>query len=828
MSILNKYRSIANEGIFDGILDKIKKAREEAKEDQLTSDKFIERIKSSKGPYTSQSLPNKYKKVFAVSKQQDIINYLISSDKNLNEYDFVGLANNLKVVFTQTCESLKAGKDQDDLNASASKKIVAAFKQHGQNSLSKSFIGNSKLNLIDDYYYRLEISNYEGNVPETIESIAVEKTVKDLTSKLAKTITSKRNEIVKAAGIIFKTDDEARRKYSEDVYETATDITFYPISLADTLYLFLEEISESYTNVFKYLYHCTLTVSNEGLLDFLFKKKNDITIDDLYKQIASSKEAIKENRLDNKYGKVFTTSDFNRYKSAFLAANSNLNNFKFKEIASSTIAEIPKGIKRISDPDTDNSAYTDSLNLVLKVLEKHFKERRSPLFLGNCFLFYTYDGYDSILLDSTSLKEEDISDVVYCPPSIAEVKSLAKQLYEGYINFRKVASEVVKLSEQASKKLKTNEYYDEYQSYVYNDGFWHKEFLDFIKTIEYNYTNVLKFLADCVVTDAVSKEAYSLEDGEETVTEEVQPELTETDETAENSSDENVETSEGMEETSGGDSEENTESDLSVSGQEDSEVDSTSQQETGAPAEEPFQEEREVELDDPDVEKQDIIKYLSALLGDDVSELTLFSAGEVNRPLYHVSMNPNVKIFSPKVSSRTLSSEDRSVPRVSTSTSLVGCLNGYQSMFTDMAGRERKNFTGLYTVYELPYQYAVKPSKKLLSDVESSDEYWLVSWKKETYSIKPNTVCEFTIPQVQTTYGSDGEDQRVTMFLKVLGESLYLTHDIKLVKGYYEITLRNYDYDYPLENNNKIEVREITENDYNKVTSLSIMIKKKG
>ena len=104
----------------------------------------------------------------------------------------------------------------------------------------------------------------------------------------------------------------------------------------------------------------------------------------------------------------------------------------------------------------------------------------------------------------------------------------------------------------------------------------------------------------------------------------------------------------------------------------------------------------------------------------------------------------------------------------------------------------------------------------------------MVSWKKETYSIRPNTVCEFTIPQVQTTYGSDGEDQRVTMFLKVLGESLYLTHDVKLIKGYYEITLRNYDYDYPLENNNKIEVKEITENDYNKVTSLSIMIKKKG
>lgn len=585
MSILKKYRSISKEGILDNILNKIKKVREEAKEDELTSDKFIERINSSKGPYTSQSLPNKYKKVFNVSKQQDIVNYLISSDKNLNEYDFIGLANNLKTVFLQTCEDLKSGKDADALYDNVSKKIKAAFKQHGQDGLSKLFIGNNKLGLINDYSYRLEIKDHEGNVPDVLESITVEKTVKDLTSKLAKTITGKRNEIIKAAGIVFKSDDEARRKYPEEIYETATDITFYPISLGDTLYLFLEEISEGYTNVFKYLYHCTLTVSNES---------------------------------------------------------------------------------------------------------------------------------------------------------------------------------------------------------------------------------------------------YSLEDGEESVTEEVQPELTETNETTEDSSEEVTDTDEEMEETSGGDSEENTDTALSVSGQEDTEVDTTSQSEDGAPTEEPFQEPKEVELDNPDEEKENITEYLSAILGDDVSELTLYSAGEINKPLYHVSMNPNVKIFSPKISTRTLTTEDRSVPRVSTSTSIIGCMNGYQSIFSDMAGRERKNFTGLYTVYELPYQYAVKPSKTLLKDVALSDEYWLVSWKKETYSIRPNVAAEFNIVQVETTYGSDGEDKRVTMFVKVLGESLYLTHDIKLVKGYYEITLRNYDYNYPLENNNKIEVREITENDYNKVTSLSIMIKKKG
>lgn len=567
------------------------------------------------------------------------------------------------------------------------------------------------------------------------------------------------------------------------------------------------------------------SISNEGVFD-IFKKTP--TVEELLKLVLNANELKSVESIDNDYGRLFVNYDYKIYKPLIVKQNENLKGFKFKELVKDIVNTIPSSLKRINDEDSDNTVYTDSANAVMKVLGKYFKDGKSPIFLGNTFLFYNYNKDSGINTDHATLKESDEVDKIYLPPSISDVKALAKDLYNTYKSFEKEINEAILLAKSSDKKFKDADGYYDFNDYVYPLSFWFDDINDFVKIMKNNYTMMLKFLSNCVDTNTVSKEAYSLEDGEETVTEEVQPELTETDATAENSSDENVETSEGMEETSGRDSEENTESDLSVSGQEDSEVDSTSQQETGAPTEEPFQEEREVELDDPEVEKQEIVKYLSALLGDAVSELTLFSAGEVNRPLYHVSMNPNVRIFSPKVSSRTLSSEDRSVPRVSTSTSLIGCLNGYQSMFTDMAGRERKNFTGLYTVYELPYQYAVKPSKKLLSDVETSDEYWLVSWKKETYSIRPNTVCEFTIPQVQTTYGSDGEDQRVTMFLKVLGESLYLTHDVKLIKGYYEITLRNYDYDYPLENNNKIEVKEITENDYNKVTSLSIMIKKKG
>lgn len=232
----------------------------------------------------------------------------------------------------------------------------------------------------------------------------------------------------------------------------------------------------------------------------------------------------------------------------------------------------------------------------------------------------------------------------------------------------------------------------------------------------------------------------------------------------------------------------------------------------------------EVELDNPDEEKQRIKDYLLPLVGEGINGLTLYSAAEVNRPLYHVSMNPHIKAFYPKVSKRTLSKEDRSIPRISTSTSLIGCLNGYQSMVSDMDGRETKNFNGLFKVYDLPYQYAIKPSKGLLIDVDNSDEYWLISWKKETYATLPNVAADFTIPKIETVYGNDGKDYTYHCYLRVYTH-LYLDHQKKLSPGYYHVVLNGYNFKYPLTNNNLIQAHEISETEYNKVVALSMMVK---
>nr|DAT15844.1 MAG TPA: hypothetical protein [Caudoviricetes sp.] len=234
----------------------------------------------------------------------------------------------------------------------------------------------------------------------------------------------------------------------------------------------------------------------------------------------------------------------------------------------------------------------------------------------------------------------------------------------------------------------------------------------------------------------------------------------------------------------------------------------------------------EPRVDEPEEEKEKIKQHLESFMGDGVEELTIYNAGEINRPLYHVSMNPNIQRFTPQVSNRTLLGEDRTVPRISTSTCLLGCLNGYQSLISDMDKRESKNFLGLYRVYGIPYQYAIKPSKKLLKDVDISDEYWITSWKKETQSIVPDVIADFLVPKIETVYGSNGQDKVIHIFIHVKRATLYLDHEKQLSQGFYEVIISDYRYNYPLEKNN-LEIKEIDENYYRKVTSLSLMIKNK-
>lgn len=115
--------------------------------------------------------------------------------------------------------------------------------------------------------------------------------------------------------------------------------------------------------------------------------------------------------------------------------------------------------------------------------------------------------------------------------------------------------------------------------------------------------------------------------------------------------------------------------------------------------------------------------------------------------LYHISSNHELGPMMPSVTRRTLEAEDRAVPRISTSTSLAGCILAYQACTHDF---ESPDYKGWY-VYGLPFEHAVRPSKKLLPDVDVSDEHWLVTFCPESIAYIPRPVAKFFITDVAKT-----------------------------------------------------------------------------
>lgn len=144
----------------------------------------------------------------------------------------------------------------------------------------------------------------------------------------------------------------------------------------------------------------------------------------------------------------------------------------------------------------------------------------------------------------------------------------------------------------------------------------------------------------------------------------------------------------------------------------------------------------------------DIERWKALLPSDKQGEVKVRSAEEMGQPfMYHVSMDHVLRTMTPSVTRRTLSAEDRAIPRISVAPTLAGCILAYQSCGYDF---ESDAYNGWY-VYGLPYQHAVRPSKALLPDVEITDEHWLVTFDPDTVVYKPRPIAKFFIERIHTT-----------------------------------------------------------------------------
>ena len=95
--------------------------------------------------------------------------------------------------------------------------------------------------------------------------------------------------------------------------------------------------------------------------------------------------------------------------------------------------------------------------------------------------------------------------------------------------------------------------------------------------------------------------------------------------------------------------------------------------------------------------------------------------------LYHVTKDNNIDIFKPSLSSKTMPSEDKTIPRISAADTIDGCFRGLN---IDIDKIKKIHKPVRYYVYQLNIEKTTKihkPSIEQVPDVYKTGEYWILS-----------------------------------------------------------------------------------------------------
>jgi len=164
-------------------------------------------------------------------------------------------------------------------------------------------------------------------------------------------------------------------------------------------------------------------------------------------------------------------------------------------------------------------------------------------------------------------------------------------------------------------------------------------------------------------------------------------------------------------------------------------------------------------------------------------DLEVLSTKDLNRAvLYHISDNDRIREFIPRVTQRMLSSEDRRIPRISCSLDIAGAIAGHdgtEHLFNDM------DFSGVFTVYAIPFEYCIKPKGNLVADAIQTREHWLVTYDRDTEAYKPMKLGSFFYESVRMYRPK--QEIVYEMILHVTQDDVYLTKNFLVDRGYWRV-----------------------------------------
>lgn len=197
--------------------------------------------------------------------------------------------------------------------------------------------------------------------------------------------------------------------------------------------------------------------------------------------------------------------------------------------------------------------------------------------------------------------------------------------------------------------------------------------------------------------------------------------------------------------------------------------------------------------------------------------------------LLHISGNKLTKTtFIPRISKRQGNTEDRTVPRITCSVDLYGCLIGHaaiDSVIFDSIGYKPITLPKFY-IYSLDFDISLKPNGRLVYDADRTNEHWLTTYNKDTVEYKGNLIGKMFVSEykVKTTSKYKNSSQvSLTLIVSIDKDiSIKFRDNIVLEKGYYIIDNVPSIYNENVGKVKNIEVKTIDKSEFEMLTKKHI------
>ena len=180
-----------------------------------------------------------------------------------------------------------------------------------------------------------------------------------------------------------------------------------------------------------------------------------------------------------------------------------------------------------------------------------------------------------------------------------------------------------------------------------------------------------------------------------------------------------------------------------------------------------------------------------------------------NGYMFHIgTTDMSNKPYIPRIGDRQGKTEDRTVPRVTVAPTLLGCIYGYASMI--VSGLDNK--IGGYYIHCLPFEFCLKPTKRLVYDQDLTNEHWLVRYNKQTTTYRASRIGRMVVGNIKFTPRPGRYADVVVEILVEVNEPLPYNETQVLQPGHYLLELK-YEEDLLTD---KVLISPISRGDFDK------------